>query len=123
MTLDRLALGRGPRLVILRRHRRPLLHKGRDRPDFLVVDADLSEARHAGHVDAVLDHPEDHARLLVGDLLEVGRIGAPASWGGGGAGPGLSETWPPPPPAPRWQLPRPRGERAGAPAWTVAGSS
>src|SRR6266404_7132831 len=78
MTLDRLALRRGPRLVILRRHRGPLLDEGDDRPDFLVVDADLSEARHAGHVDAVLDHPEDHARLIVGDLLEVGRIGAQA---------------------------------------------
>src|SRR5258706_4256530 len=78
MTLDRLALWGAPRLVILRRDRRPFLDEGGDRPDLLVVDADLSEARHAGHVDAVLDHPEDHARLLVGDLLEIGRIGAQA---------------------------------------------
>src|SRR5712672_3086540 len=78
MTLDRLALRRGPGLVILRRDRRPFLDEGGDRPDLLVVDADLPEARHAGHVDAVLDHPEDHARLVVGDLLEIGRIGAQA---------------------------------------------
>src|ERR1700704_3472771 len=75
MTLDRLALRGGPRLVILRRHARPFLHECDDRPDFLVVDADLPEARHAGHVDAVLDRPEDDARFVVDDLLEIGRIG------------------------------------------------
>src|SRR5258705_4474547 len=78
MTLDRLALRRGPRLVILRRDRGPFFDEGDDRPDFLVVDADLSEARHARHVDAVLDRPEDDARLVVGDLLEIGRIGVQA---------------------------------------------
>src|SRR3981081_1788881 len=78
MTLDRLPVRAGPGLVILRRHARPFLHEGDDRPDFLVVDADLPEARHAGHVDAGLVHPEDHARLLCGDLLAVGGMGARA---------------------------------------------
>ena len=49
---------RGPRLEVRLRNARQLLDEGDDRPDFLVGHLDKAEARHARHVDAVLDHPE-----------------------------------------------------------------
>src|SRR5207248_10928524 len=71
------AAGRGPRLEVFWRDRRQLLEECDHRPDFLIRHFDAREARHAGHVDAVLDHPEKLARLTrADDLLEIGRIGA-----------------------------------------------
>src|SRR5262249_44485425 len=66
----------GPGLVVGLRHARQFLQEGDDLPDFLVRHFDFAEARHAGHVDAVLDHPEQLVRpAIVDDLLEVGRVG------------------------------------------------
>src|SRR5262249_56737583 len=71
--------GLAPRLEVVIRGARQLLEEGDDRPDLLVRHLDRAEARHAGHLDAVLDHPEQLPRLaLVDDVLEVGRSGIQA---------------------------------------------
>src|ERR1700693_5692341 len=49
---------RGPRFEVGLRHVRQLADKSHDRPDFPVVRPDRAKARHCGHLDAVLDHPE-----------------------------------------------------------------
>src|SRR5215471_8956037 len=68
---------RRPRLEILLRDARQLFEEGDDRPNFLVRHFGETEARHAGHVDAVLDYPEQILRpAFVDEVLEVGRIGA-----------------------------------------------
>src|SRR5512138_59001 len=66
----------GPALVVGFRDRRQLFDERCDRPDLLILDAGQLEARHARHVDAVLDDPEQLCRReAAGDLLQVGRIG------------------------------------------------
>src|SRR5262245_1868841 len=70
---------RGPRFEIFFRDARQLFEEGDNRPDFPVRHLDETEARHAGHVNAVLDDPEQFLWLaLVDELLEVGWIGAQA---------------------------------------------
>ncbi len=66
---------RAPGLEVGVGHGREFLDEGDDRPDLLVRHLDHAEARHAGHVDAVLDDPEQVlGGPLAGDLLEIGRI-------------------------------------------------
>ena len=56
-------LGRGgPRLVVRVRQRRPFPDESDDRPDLLVRRPGRAEARHARHLDAVLDDPEQLRR-------------------------------------------------------------
>src|SRR5579862_5164771 len=58
--------GRGrrrPRLEIRLRDARELLDERDDPPDVVVRGAGAGKARHAGHVDAVLDDPEELGRL------------------------------------------------------------
>src|SRR5947207_6159195 len=58
-----------PLLEVFFLHVRQFLEECDDRPGFCVLHAGRSEARHAGHVDAVLDDPEQMARLaLLHDL-------------------------------------------------------
>src|SRR5262252_9675563 len=66
---------RGPGLEIRLRYSRQLLDEGNDRPDLFVLGADLTEARHSRHFDAVLDHPEELRGLsLLDDVFQIGRI-------------------------------------------------
>src|ERR1700688_2705526 len=63
------------RLVLLRAELRQLLEEGHHGPD-LLVRMRLPEGGHAGHLDTVLDHPEEAHRRLLGALVrEVRRIG------------------------------------------------
>src|SRR5262245_5737842 len=65
-----------PGFVFLRAHARQPLDKRGDGPDLVVARPAHAEARHRGHLDAVLDHPEQlAARAFFGDLLEVRWIG------------------------------------------------
>src|SRR5919206_2936996 len=69
----------GPGLEVLVRDRRQLLNEGGDAPDFLVGHLDRPEARHARHVNSVLDHPKHLCRrAVVDELFEVGWIRAHA---------------------------------------------
>ena len=71
--------GRGPGLVVGLLDARQFLQEGDDRPDLVVFGAGKRKARHAGHVDAVLDHPEQlRGRAIVNDFLQVRRIGMQA---------------------------------------------
>src|SRR5262249_58564152 len=64
-------LRRRPALVILGRYRREPFDEGGNLPDFVIARAGGAEARHAGHLDAVLDHPEQLIRRALGcDLLQ-----------------------------------------------------
>src|SRR3954452_3802100 len=79
MRLARSRPRRAPRLEVLIRDGRQLLEEGDDGPDVLVGDADATESGHAGHLDAVLDRPEQLAgRQLGRNLLEVWRAGVQA---------------------------------------------
>src|ERR1700735_5624909 len=63
---------RRPASVIGLRNARKLLDERRDRPEFLVLCSGKEEARHAGHVDAVLDHPEQlRDRAVAGQFAAV----------------------------------------------------
>src|SRR3954469_12838931 len=59
------------RLVLLRRELPHLADEGHDVPD-LVVGVGDAERGHAGHLDAVLDHPEGLLRLVPPDVGELG---------------------------------------------------
>src|SRR5262245_7196512 len=63
----------GPEVVIA--DARQLFDESYDAPDFLVGNINRAETRHAGHVDSVLDDPEQLLRCaLVGDFFKVGRV-------------------------------------------------
>src|SRR6516164_782649 len=69
------SMGSSPHLEITIAYARQLLDEGHNGPNFVVGHLDGAKARHAGHVDAILDRPEQLLRrALVGYILEVGRI-------------------------------------------------
>src|SRR5882757_2045055 len=63
---------RGPGPVVGVGNAGQFLDECRNRPDLVVLGAGLRKARHACHVDAVLDYPEQLGRgEPTGDLLQV----------------------------------------------------
>ena len=64
---------RCPALVVLVRHFRQIADEGHHRPDVLIGRPGQVEARHAGELDAVPDHPEELRRgALFRHHLEIG---------------------------------------------------
>ena len=64
-----------PSLEVIVSNARQFFDESYDCPDFLVRFFDRAKTRHSGHVDSILDHPEQLLWLaLICYLLKVGRI-------------------------------------------------
>jgi hypothetical protein len=64
-----------PGLEVIITNSRQFFDESYDGPDLVVGYFNGAKTRHAGHVDSVLDHPEQLLRrALVGYLFKIGRV-------------------------------------------------